>query len=649
MNRSLREGEVEELKLRADIYSIISSYVNLKRSGRNYVGLCPFHKEKTPSFTVDPTKQLFHCFGCGQGGDAISFIMKIENMEFIEAVEFLAKKVGYNLKYSDTEFSDSGRAKTRLFELTELAKKYYNFILFNSKKGNLALDYLSGRGFNREILEQFEVGYSLNSWTDFSEFARKRGFSTKEILECGLGVESSKGSDEVYDRFRGRIIFPIKDALGNTIGFGGRIIPGREKVGKESAKYINTPETKIYSKSKSLYGIFEAKHQIVKEDKALVVEGYTDVIALHQHGIKNVVASLGTALTLEQIGILGRFTKNVVLVFDSDEAGMSASLRGMERLMEYNQRLDLYQENNIDISVAILEEGYDPSDFVLKKGRDNFLKKVENSINIIDFTMDMILAKYDISTLNGKLRASDKLLEFISTISSKIVQEECIKKISQKLDLRESLLFEEMLKKSGLRRSGEKVWRLGYVEKPDETKKEKILPFRNIEVEALKMIIKGIGGELLSDLISLGEEYFRFDDTKKLYLVAKNKIESANKKGEKVNFPLEITSEEMKREDEDIENIEKLYHSIIFSEVSYKDENIACLEILNNLKKIYITDEVGKIKKRMLEIEDERKRLSLSQGRDVLKEEEKLDNEYDNLYQKLIELEKEKLKLSTFV
>ncbi|MBC7332921.1 MAG: DNA primase [Actinobacteria bacterium] len=712
MSRNLKDGEVEELKARADIHSIISSYVNLKKTGKNYTGLCPFHKEKTPSFTVDPAKQLFHCFGCGEGGDVISFIMKIENMEFIEAVEFLAKKVGYDLKYvysGSKDYLEFTKVKTRLFELTELAKKYYNYLLFNTKKGSLALDYLSGRGFNREILEQFEVGYSLNSWRGFSDFAKRRGFTSKELLECGLAIESRRGEDEVYDRFRGRVMFPIKDVSGNTIGFGGRIIPGVEKVMRESAKYINSPETRIYSKSRSLYGIFEAKNQIVKEDRVLIVEGYTDVIALHQHGIKNVVASLGTALTLEQIGILGRFTRNVVLVFDSDEAGINASLRGMERLMEYNQKLDLYQENNIDISVAILEEGYDPSDFVLKRGKDDFLKRVENPINIIDFTMDMILSTYDISTLNGKLRASDKLLDFIATISSKIIQEECVKKVSQRLDLRESLLFEELLKKisagsSGFRGDGQRIWSFVKAEESaGDTSVAKSL--RNLEIEALRMLIKGSGGKHLEEVVNLGEKYFRFNDTRNLYLVARKKIESLAREGGKINFPLEISSQEIrsicdllfrergtirkekrkevekeagrkvergipeetgeekrKEVEKEIEEIDKLYNSIVFSEAIYKDEEAVLREILNNLKLVFISDEIANLRKRMLEIESKRKRLELERGvdmdvedmdvdrdveRDVDRDVEKhrLEKEYDELYKKLIELENEKLKL----
>ncbi|MBM3708124.1 MAG: DNA primase, partial [Actinobacteria bacterium] len=282
MAKTLKEGQIEELKTNADIQTVVSGYVNLKKSGKNYTGLCPFHKEKTPSFTVDSRKQLYHCFGCGEGGDVISFIMKVENLDFIEAAEFLAKKVNYNLQYIYTGTPEQPEKRSKLVEICELAKKYYNYILFNSKVASTAHNYLKDRGFKKETVEYFELGYSPESWSSFSKFAVKRGYSLKEITDSGLSIQSTRGRDEIYDRFRGRIMFPIKDIVGKTIGFGGRIINGSQKPVKEvkmqlqqtqtqaqtqaksQAKYINSPETKIYSKSKSIYGLFEAKNNIVE-------------------------------------------------------------------------------------------------------------------------------------------------------------------------------------------------------------------------------------------------------------------------------------------------------------------------------------------------------------------------------------------------
>ena len=633
MNRSLKTGEVEELKTKADIHSVISSYIKLKRTGRNYTGLCPFHKEKTPSFTVDTSKQLYHCFGCGEGGDVISFIEKIENMEFIEAVEFLAKKIGYSLKYTYSGSAQPSKLKNRLVDLNELAKKYFNFILFNSKKGLLSLNYLKNRGFTEKTLIEFDVGYSLDEWSAFSRFARKRGYKAQEVIKCGLGIESRRDTEDVYDRFRNRIMFPIEDIVGKTIGFGGRILSDSGKTAARQAKYINTPETVLYSKSRNIYRIFQAKKNIVEKDEVLIVEGYTDVMALHQYGIKNAVASLGTALTSEQIKILGRFTKNIILVFDSDAAGMSASLKGIERLREYNDRLDLYYENNLNIRVSVLEEGYDPADFIFKKGKDVFINKIENSTGIIDFTLDAIMGKYDISNLAGKLKASDHITRFISTLSSRIIQEECIKRVAYKLNLKESLLLEEMLKK-GHGEGGRAV----YLDKDyDSEKKESadrnIVPLKKIEVEALKLIINGMGDQI-DELLSLGPDYFRFEDTKALYLVIRDKLLKAKADDKKVNFPLKITSGAIENEE-----VRRLYNFILFSKPHFEHQNAGRMssEVISNLKGIRISEEIEKIRKKMIEYERNK-----SAGSGV---KEDRSAEYDELYRRLIELEKEKMNL----
>ena len=633
MNRSLKTGEVEELKSKADIHSVISSYVKLKRTGRNYTGLCPFHKEKTPSFSVDTSKQLFHCFGCGEGGDIINFIEKIENMEFIEAVEFLAKKVGYSLKYTYSGSPQTSKLKNRLVDLNELAKKYFNFILFNSKKGLPSLNYLKNRGFTEKTLIEFDVGYSLDEWSAFSRFAGKRGYKTQEVIKCGLGIESRRGAEEVYDRFRNRIMFPIEDIVGKTIGFGGRILSDSGKTATKQAKYINTPETILYSKSKNIYRIFQAKKNIVEKDEVLIVEGYTDVMALHQYGIKNAVASLGTALTSEQIKLLGRFTKNIILVFDSDAAGMSASLKGIERLREYNDRLDLYYENNLNIRVSVIEEGYDPADFIFKKGKDVFIDKIENSTGIIDFTLDAIIGKYDIGNLAGKLKASDHITRFISTLSSRIIQEECIKRVAHKLNLKESLLLEEMLKKGH-----DKNKRAVYLDKDyDGEKKESadtdIVPLKKIEVEALKLIIKGVGNQI-DELLSLGPDYFRFEDTKALYLIIRDNLMEAKADNKKVNFPLKITSGALGNEE-----VRRLYNFILFSKSHFKDQDADRMssEVISNLRGIRISEEIEKIRKKMIEYEKNRNTVS------GVKEEG--TTEYDELYRKLVELEKEKMNL----
>ena len=659
MNKSLKEGEINELKSRADIQSIVSGYVNLKKSGRNYLGLCPFHKEKTPSFSVDTRKQLYHCFGCGVGGDVISFIEKVENIDFIEAAEFLAKKVNYNLQFVQTGSPEASEKRSRLVELNELARKYYNFIFFKSKKAASARSYLIKRGFKKETLELFEVGFSIDSWENFTDFAKKRGFTSKEIVDCGLAIESSgRATSDIYDRFRGRIMFPIKDLIGKTIGFGGRIIPERQVTSSEQlsnkqgsnqiarqqannqpirqAKYINTPETKLYSKSKNIYGLFEAKNCIVDNDQALIVEGYTDVMALHQAEVRNAVASLGTALTTEQIELLGRFTKNIVLVFDSDTAGVNASLKGIERLREYNEKLDLFHESNINIKVAVLEAGYDPADYIIKNGKDKFQDKLEKAATIIDFTIDMILKKYSISNLNEKLTAADELLKFTSTLSSKIVQEECIKKIALKLNLKENLLVEQMLKKSHVKK--DKTYSASNGINDDYKETESISPFKNIEIEALRIIINGIGDKF-KDLLDIGPEHFKFDDTRKIYEAVRSEIEVKNKKEQKLNFPIEISSNKLEKEDE-----KKLYNLILFSSINYTDSDLASLEVYNNLKRIFISDQVEEIKKQLSKLENYSKEFSKQnlENQENKDKSIRLANKIRELSYKLNDLEQEK-------
>ncbi|MBM3699366.1 MAG: DNA primase [Actinobacteria bacterium] len=640
MAASLKEGEIEELKSRADIQTIIAGYVNLKKAGKNFTGLCPFHKEKTPSFTVDARKQLYHCFGCSEGGDIISFIMKMENLQFLEAAEFLAKKINYSLKYNQEGAPRQTEKKSRLIEINELAARYYSYILFNSKVASGALDYLKKRGFNKDTIEKFEAGFSPSGWTNFCDFAIKKGFDKKDIIESGLALQSSRHQEQVYDRFRERIMFPIRDIVGRVVGFGARIFQENKNASSESssyiknAKYINTPETGIYSKSRNIYGLYISKKSIVENDSVLIVEGYTDVMALCQLGINNAVASLGTALTTEQVEILGRFTKNIILVFDSDAAGVSASLRGIERLREYNERLDLFHEGNIDMKVAVLEEGYDPADYIVKKGIEAFNSRIENSMGIIDFTINSILKKYNISDISSKLRAVSELAEFVSSLTSRIVQEDCVKKISLKLGLAESLIMEQLLKKMKIK-SGSK-YSEGTTENSSARDKS-ISPARNIEFEALKILING-AGKHFGDIVEIGEEYFRFDDTKEIYNIIKDIIKSSKDSNLTLNFPLEISSDKLKGE-----SLKKLYNMIVFSPLNYSDYDFASGEVLKNLKKLYISDKIEQVKQLLKKYENFKKDLNKeAANKEQLLKLEKAQEKIRLLILKLNELEIQK-------
>ncbi|MCL5771199.1 MAG: CHC2 zinc finger domain-containing protein [Actinobacteria bacterium] len=678
MTKILKDGEVNELKLNVDIYNIISNYVNLKKSGKNFIGLCPFHKEKTPSFIVDSKAQLYHCFGCGAGGDVISFIMKVENLSFMEAVELLAKKVGYNLKFIESKENEEPDSKEKLFELNELAKKYFNYILFNSKNGIKALNYLKSRKISEETLKIFEVGYSIDNWENFTNFAKSRNYNESDIILAGLGIESQKPNKatKVYDRFRGRIMFPIKDLLGRTIGFGGRILPYNDinnintnpenlknltvdinkyqvktnvniqknkttNIGENVSKYINTPETRLYSKSKNIYGIFEAKSHIVKEDYVLIVEGYMDLISLYDNEIKNVVASLGTALTSDQIKIISRFTKNIILVFDGDEAGINASVKGIDRLKEYNENLDLFNENNIRIKVCTLDKNFDPADFIIKKGKEAFLEKIKNAIDIIDYTLNIILSKYNLNDLTDKLRASDELLRFISTLSSSIIQEECIKKIAPKLRLKESMLIEEMLKIQ-LKKKGSQFSEKYNIENDNKNSYSEFIsknmnPQKRLEIEALSLIINGSDYPEL-EILNLPLDYFKFEDTKELFKLLKNIIYEQINSKRNLNFPVLISSDTLENE-----NIRKLYNYIYFSNKNYTREKDSCKEVVLNLKKLFLSEKIEKIKNKISEIEQiiTQNKLSGNVNKDTVN----LEKEIDEFYKELISLENEKLLL----
>lgn len=679
MVRSLKEGEVTQLKQNTDIISLVSNYVSLKKAGKNYTGLCPFHKEKTPSFVVDPLTQLYHCFGCGNGGDVISFVMKIENLSFIEAVELIAKKTGYTLKYTETGSFENKEKRSRLIELGELAKNYYRYVLSQSRTGRRALAYLKSRKLSSASLEKFEIGYSPDSWDSFIKFARSRGYTDAELAETGLCTvprNEDSNKDKIFDRFRGRIMFPIKDLLGRIIGFGGRIIPQdfivsdekkdrqpdsnysekaivkkpqaftKKSYGIQKAKYINSPETKLYSKSKSLYGIFEGKNSIVEEDMALIVEGYMDVISLFENKIFNVVASLGTALTIEQVKLISRFTKNIILIFDSDKAGLEASAKGMERLKEYNESLDLYNENNISIKVCLLEKGFDPADYVMRYGKEKFIKLVKSSTDIIDFSINNIIKKYNLKNITEKLRATNELLKFISTLSSSIVQEECIKKIAGELNLKESILLEEMLKQRSVNNAvPDNLHKSAGIESKEnpyeEFEPENLTPQKKKEIEALQLLVHGFDRKNI--IFNMVPELFKFEDTRNLFKKIKEKITLLSGNNQEINFPVIFSSEELKDG-----RSGNLYNYIYFLKPVFISAEKICQEVETSLKLLFLNEKTELLKNKIAVIENKIRDIESGTLNEDEKEERlrELEEEYIRYCEMHLELENKKNSLS---
>lgn len=343
------QATVERIMATANIQEVVQDFVSLKKRGVNYLGNCPFHNEKTPSFTVSPSKGIFKCFGCGKGGNSVNFIMEIEHLNYFEALKYLGKKYGIDVKERElsTEEVKQNDDRESMMVLNAWAQRHFSDTLYHHIDGkNIGLGYLKERGMRDETIKKFQLGYSLDSRDAFSQSAIKQGYKKEYLVKTGLTIDHEHG---LLDRFYGRVIFPIHSISGRVIGFGGRV-PRNDK---KTAKYLNSPESEIYHKSQTLYGIYFAKQAITRENKCLLVEGYTDVISLHQAGIENVVASSGISLTVEQIRLIKRFTPNVTILYDGDAAGIKASLRG----------IDLVLEEGLNVRVLLLPDGEDPDSF----------------------------------------------------------------------------------------------------------------------------------------------------------------------------------------------------------------------------------------------------------------------------------------------
>ena len=409
--------QLEEIKRKIDIVEFISSFVPLKKTGRNFKALCPFHSETIPSFIVSPERQIWHCFGaCNEGGDIFKFLMKIENLEFGEALRELAKRAGVKL----TRFkpSESEKQKQLLYEINHLAAEFYHYLLLNHSVGRQALRYILGRGISKPSLQLFKLGFAPNTWESLQKFlVGKKGYNPQDLEKAGLVIKSEKKAG-FYDRFRSRLIFPLKDHRGNICGFAGRVLDPEAK----EAKYINTPETLIYHKSDLLYGLFETHQEIKRVDGVVLVEGELDAISSFQTGVKNVVAIKGSALTPNQVQLLGRFTENISLALDRDIAGDQAARRGIE----------VADSGGMAIKVIELEGGKDP-DEVAQKNPNLWRKLVAQSVPVYDYFLNSAFSRFDSKTAEGKRKIGQELITILSRIADKIVQAHYIQALAERL------------------------------------------------------------------------------------------------------------------------------------------------------------------------------------------------------------------------
>ncbi|MBN2520522.1 MAG: DNA primase [Bacteroidales bacterium] len=423
---------IERILDAADIVEVVNDFVNLKKRGVNYLGLCPFHNEKTPSFTVSPAKGIFKCFGCGKGGNPVNFIMEHENLSYPEALRYLAKK--YNIDIVEKELTEKeleqNNERESLLVVSAFATHFFIDCLFNSEEGKaIGLSYFKERGFRDDILKKFELGYSPDKRDAFTKKALQEGHKLDFLVKTGLTIQKD---DFTFDRFAGRIIFPIHSLSGKVIAFGGRTL----RTDKNTAKYLNSPESEIYHKSKIVYGILQAKKMVMQEDKCYLVEGYTDVLSLHQSGIENVVASSGTALTVEQIRLIKRFTPNITIIYDGDEAGIKASLRG----------IDLVLEEGLNLKVVLLPDGEDPDSFSKKHSATELLDFINsNEKDFISFKTKLLIqdAKNDPVKRAGLIT---DIVKSIAVIPNTILRAEYIKECSSLLNVNERILYSEINK-----------------------------------------------------------------------------------------------------------------------------------------------------------------------------------------------------------
>jgi len=427
------EQTIRKIQDQLDIVEVIGGYIPLKKAGRNFKGLCPFHPEKTPSFMVYPTKQFYICYGCSAGGDLISFVMKHEHLEFSEAVEVLAQKAGVPV----TQVAGSRTSKTSpdLYRAHELAADFYHELLLNSPEAEPARRYLEKRGLTPETWKKFHLGYAPSRWDGLLLKTQEAGL-TPELLERGGlvipkagGGKKQTGERGWYDRFRARAIFPIWDARGRVIAFGGRILEDAS-----GPKYMNSPETELYVKGRVLYGMHLASTQIREQDFCIVVEGYMDLVTPYQHGIRNVVASMGTSLTEQQVKLIRRHTRHVVMVYDADYAGEMATLRGLDLLLEAEMR----------VKVASLPGGSDPDTLIREHGVDAFIKAIQGSQELFDYKLGLLTRNFDAKTLEGRVQICQEILPTIKRVPNAIQRGEYIRQLGESLGVAESLLWKEL-------------------------------------------------------------------------------------------------------------------------------------------------------------------------------------------------------------
>lgn len=593
---------IDEVKSRSDIVNVISQYISLKNSGSSYSGLCPFHSEKTGSFHVNQNKQIYKCFGCGEGGDVINFIMKIENLDFMEAVKLLAQKNGIEFNTNLSEADKKKMEEIKLMQDIHLkAARFYFSNLINSK--NAGYDYLRKRGLSDKIIKRFGLGYSLYSWNSLMDYLLSIGYEKKDLVKSGLVTHKENG-DKYYDKFRNRVMFPIFDYRGNVIGFGGRVLDD------SMPKYLNSPDTILFNKRYNLYGLNYAKKSI-KNDTLILVEGYMDLISLVEYGVENVVATLGTALTNEQGKLIKRYASTAVISYDSDEAGIKATLRAIEIL----------RHQNINVKILNLKDCKDPDDFIKKYKKEGFLKAIEDSVSHIIFQINILKRKFDFNKDEHLIKFAKEAASIIKTLSSPVEKDFYIKYVSKEFNISLEALKEEVFGKNynNSKNNYKKFF------KTEQKPIEKIKNIENgekfVEETFIKLLMENKELRVLA-LLKISEDNFLINESKEIFnLIIKNKELD------------KITIDKIKSLNISEEYLNDLDNISLNSINTYDSKNVD--EIIKNVKRNKFHKEVEALLKKQKKLE-----LSLNQNsldKDRMKE---VELEIMNISLEIVDIQK---------
>ena len=562
---------IDDVRQSNDIVDVISQYVRLKRSGRNYFGLCPFHNEKSPSFSVSPEKQIFHCFGCGVGGNVFTFLTKIEGINFVEAVQLLAERANIQLPTLENNVDSAKEAlKAKVYKVNEFTAKYYHENLYRPES-KMAQEYIKKRKLSNETLKAFQIGFS-GKFDELYRELKKQGFEDREILESGLVNKNERG--QYIDRYRNRLMFPICDARGRVIAFGGRVLDDSKP------KYINSPENIVYSKGRHLYGLNVAKKYDIKK-RLLIVEGYMDVVSLHQRDIHNVVASLGTALTQQQGYLLRNNTEQIILSYDSDEAGQTAKVRAMEIL----------QNMGCDIRVLQMEGAKDPDEYVIKYGNARFQNLVDKAISVIEFKVKILRQSLNLESTNDKIKFLNEIAKLISKIDNSMEREVYIEKIAKEYDVSKEAIYAEVNKLTYKESKDEKVLSktrpvVRHIEKKETDNVSEATKRR--ENTVLAILLSGDRNiyEIIKQNITIKD--FKYEIDKKIAQKVYEEFENGNSN---INSIIDNLSEEEQNhitmimaEDYGIDDVEKAIDDIIqsYEKDKLNERKLEILELLEN-------------------------------------------------------------------